>query len=491
MTSTVDRWYLTGPLGIGTTTPRAPLHVSGNDAVLNLEGANHAYIQWFPHGLSAGRKAWTGFGNVGDNNLTIANEIQGAHIVLSPTRGNVGIGTTTPQGTLQVRSLTVLSEGATAAGAWSNIGSNAFYDGNWRRVDATSAGVNLHMNADDGAGQEFRFARMEANGTNVRNIGAIGTKVSFIAEGNVGIGTIAPAARLDVAGEAYFRGNIVVGAGGNASIKTRYIDGKQTGADGFDVLCLNWATGKPVVIGSSHLPTLLDMYGDIRLQAGRTISATGRLHVSGEELLYVLNKQGMIVGKEWGGTGNLVVQGRIGVLGQPATPRTPGWGGGIRTWDLEVEGSAWCRNGWQTGPRDLAENFLSEEALEPGEVVCFHAHRESVVRSTRPNDPLVCGVVSTAPGVLLHSDPDADQAEKDRLVPIALSGRVPCRVVDENGPIRRGDLLTSSSTLGHAMRAKAIWVDGQQIYQAGTILGKALTSLEAGTGVVELFVAPA
>jgi len=345
--------------------------------------------------------------------------------------GRVGIGTTNPQGALQVKSLTVLNEGATAAGAWANFGSNAFFDGNWKRVDPARAGVNLHMNAD-GGGAEFRFMRMEGNGQ-ARNIAQLGTGASFIAEGNLGIGTTNPASRLHVAA------------------------------------------------------------GDLRLDAGRTISAPGRLHIAGDELLYVLNRNGMIVGKEWGGNGNLTVQGdvllagRIGVLGQPAAPRTGGWAGGIHTWDIEVEGSAWCRNRWETGPRDLAENYESNADLEPGDVVCFHPERDVVVLSTQPDDRLVCGVISTQPGVLLNADREMGS---ERQFPVTLCGRVPCKVVNESGPIRRGDLLTSSSTPGHAMKAEPIDLDGKAVYLSGTILGKALESFEAETGAIEIFVAP-
>jgi hypothetical protein len=238
--------------------------------------------------------------------------------------------------------------------------------------------------------------------------------------------------------------------------------------------------------------------GDLRLDATRIIYCSGRLHINGEENLYLLNRGGVIVSRAWGGNGNLTVEGavqgdmtitgRIGVNGQSPNPRTGGWGGGIHTWDLEVEGSAWSRNGWQTGPRDMAENFESEVVLEPGEVVSFHPERDSIIRSTSANDSLVCGVVSTAPGVLLNSDPDTP--DRDELAPIALCGRVPCRVVDENGPIRRGDLLTSSSVPGHAMRAEPILVDGERVYRSGTIVGKALTPHASGQGVIDIFVSP-
>lgn len=114
--------------------------------------------------------------------------------------GNVGIGASSPQTRLQVNTLTSIDEGTTAAGAWANFGSNAHFDGNWKRVDATKAGVNLHMNADDGAGQEFRFLRVEANGSNQRNLAVIGSKLTCILESNVGIGTASPGEPLEVNG---------------------------------------------------------------------------------------------------------------------------------------------------------------------------------------------------------------------------------------------------------------------------------------------------
>ena len=41
------------------------------------------------------------------------------------------------------------------------------------------------------------------------------------------------------------------------------------------------------------------------------INSGGRMHISGPELLYLLNKEGVVIGKEWGGNGNLTVQGSI------------------------------------------------------------------------------------------------------------------------------------------------------------------------------------
>jgi len=75
-----------------------------------------------------------------------------------------------------------------------------------------------------------------------------------------------------------------------------------------------------------------------------------------------------------------------------------------------------------------------------------------------------------------------------RAFPVTLAGCAPCKVTDENGPIKRGDLLTSSSTPGHAMRAKPIQMGGLEVYRPGTIIGKALDSNPSGKGIIEVFV---
>lgn len=70
-----------GYVGIGTTDPKATLDIKGtlkikgNGGVLNIEGSDHAFIQWYPDGFQAGRKAWIGYGSAHDNGLTIRNDI--------------------------------------------------------------------------------------------------------------------------------------------------------------------------------------------------------------------------------------------------------------------------------------------------------------------------------------------------------------------------------------------------------------------------------
>lgn len=67
-------------------------------------------------------------------------------------------------------------------------------------------------------------------------------------------------------------------------------------------------------------------------------------------------------------------------------------------------------------------------------------------------------------------------------IPLAMVGIVPCHVSAENGPIRRGDLLVTSSTPGYAMRGT------DRTLMVGAVVGKALQNLDTGAGVIEILV---
>lgn len=78
-----------GNVGVGTTIPRTVMHVTGNGGAFNLEGTDHAYIQYYPDGIAAGRKAYLGYPNATSNDLTIANEISGGKLTLNTNSGNI------------------------------------------------------------------------------------------------------------------------------------------------------------------------------------------------------------------------------------------------------------------------------------------------------------------------------------------------------------------------------------------------------------------
>jgi trimeric autotransporter adhesin len=55
----------------------------------------------------------------------------------------------------------------------------------------------------------------------------------------------------------------------------------------------------------------LNVQGSITIGAGQIFNSPGRMHIDGPEYLYLLNRAGVVIGKDWGGTGNLMVHGTI------------------------------------------------------------------------------------------------------------------------------------------------------------------------------------
>ncbi len=139
---------------------------------------------------------------------------------------------------------------------------------------------------------------------------------------------------------------------------------------------------------------------------------------------------------------------------------------------------------FQGGHGDIAENYKTGEALEPGDVVVISAQGGLMLTLAREgNDPSVAGVVATDPSLRLSGGlPDGEG------VPLAIAGRVLCKVDASFGPIAPGDLLTTSPTPGHAMLAQPITIGGVNIFRPGTILGKALEPCEEGTGLIQILV---
>lgn len=127
---------------------------------------------------------------------------------------------------------------------------------------------------------------------------------------------------------------------------------------------------------------------------------------------------------------------------------------------------------------DVAERIDVSESVEPGDVVELDpGHLGQYRKARQAYSQLVAGVISRAPGVTL-----ANRSMTDNQPFLALLGRVYVKVSVENGPIRPGDLLVSSSIPGYAMRC----VKAAECERA--IIGKALESLEEGTGFILMLV---
>ncbi|OAI39541.1 hypothetical protein AYO38_01495 [bacterium SCGC AG-212-C10] len=157
---------------------------------------------------------------------------------------------------------------------------------------------------------------------------------------------------------------------------------------------------------------------------------------------------------------------------------------------IDATGRGFFDNGTQTGGADFAESIRAADSgqLQPGDVLEIDPSVGYGVRkSSTANSRLLAGVYSTRPSVLAvgtHGVGDSLEGE----APVAMLGVVPTKVSAENGPIAIGDLLVTSSTPGHAMKAVPEYVGGVAIYPTGAILGKALEPLTGETGVILVMV---
>jgi hypothetical protein len=145
--------------------------------------------------------------------------------------------------------------------------------------------------------------------------------------------------------------------------------------------------------------------------------------------------------------------------------------------DVEVTGDIRL-----TGAADCAEDFEISGAsqVEPGTVMVLGSEG-ALFESWQAYDKRVAGVISGAgdykTGIVLDKQQTAGNRQ-----PVALMGKVYCKVDAQFGAVEVGDLLTSSPTPGHAMKTtdphKAV----------GAVIGKALRSLKEGQGLIPMLI---
>ena len=145
--------------------------------------------------------------------------------------------------------------------------------------------------------------------------------------------------------------------------------------------------------------------------------------------------------------------------------------------DIEVTGDVRLVNS------DCAEDFdiFGTHKVEPGTVMVL-GHEGALSESQKAYDKRVAGVISGAghykPGIVLDKQQTADNRQ-----PIALMGKVFCKVDAQFGAIEVGDLLTTSPTPGHAMKT----IDPLKAF--GAVIGKALRPLKEGQGLIPILIA--
>jgi hypothetical protein len=150
---------------------------------------------------------------------------------------------------------------------------------------------------------------------------------------------------------------------------------------------------------------------------------------------------------------------------------------------VNQSGNLTCNTLTILGGADLAEPFdISGSEIAEGAVVVIDEQNPGHLKaSVSPYDTRVAGVVSGAnginPGIQMHQQGLLEGSKN-----IALTGRVYVQADASNGAIHPGDLLTTSGKPGRAMKVT------DHAKAAGAVLGKAMTSLSEGEGVVLVLV---
>jgi len=189
--------------------------------------------------------------------------------------------------------------------------------------------------------------------------------------------------------------------------------------------------------------------------------------VSGNGLIVGTTNGPLILGTAATARINILADGKVGI------------GTAAPTVALEVNGAIKGTSIVGSVYQDFAEWVPASVDMDPGTVVVLNTeHDNQVMPSTSAYDTAVAGVVSAQPGIILGEGSPSKEM-------IATSGRVKVRVTTANGPIHTGDLLVTSNKPGIAMRSQPIDLGGgTKIHRPGTLVGKALESINDGEGEI-------
>lgn len=170
-------------------------------------------------------------------------------------------------------------------------------------------------------------------------------------------------------------------------------------------------------------------------------------------------------------------RGCVGPQPPPERHGEPGWRSRV------FDGKVVITNDVVLSNADCAEDFdvTQPDLIEPGTVLVIE-ETGALRQSCRAYEKKVAGVVSGAaghkPGIVLGR-----QDSQVNRVALALLGKVYCKVDAQCGSIEVGDLLTTSSNPGYAMKA------ADPLTAFGAVIGKALRPLDEGQGLVPMLIA--
>ena len=465
---------LQGNLGIGTAAPHHRLAISGGPPWTSyswggsLELHNAAAIGW--NANDAGQRFGMGHTNTGFYFFRTASDPGTAaspadyDMVINDV-GNVGIGILTPTSKLEIAGQDALKiTGYQPLITWKDVSNNDASG----VIQSVAGGLNLFTDSYLTKANPYAFLTLNNNG-------------------NVGIGSAQPALdRLEIVGQnalgligyqpyltfydtnaGYAKGRIqsangVLGFETEVDIVNRFPASVEISSAPNTSRLLVRAQDGLNTVGSEPFLTLTDAstgYARARIQG-----VGGSVFIHAESYITGANPRAFI--NLHSATGNVGIG--------EAFPQTK----------LDVNGTTRTKILSITGGSDMAEPFETdaEPALEPGTVMVIDAeHPGKLVISAEAYDSKVAGIVSGAGGVqaglTLHQE---GVLEGNTL--IAVTGRAYCKAEAISAPITPGDLLTTSDRAGYAMKA------ADKSRAVGTIIGKAMSALPEGTGLVLVLV---
>lgn len=405
-----------------------------------------------------------------------------------PGSGNVGIGTLTPAGKLHIEDVN-----------WSNApflikGRSGAVTGPAITVDATTGTggrkyslISTNSGAGAGGGKLAIYDDTP---------GSAGYRMVIDSDGDVGIGTTAPTTKLHVNsriaagvngstagamtffppdGFAWF--HIDNGpAGGRPAGRLRISTG---GNPGDNEMMSILQTGN-IGIGTTTPRGKLEIRGTGAGTSGVALRADNT-NASGIGILSTTNSNDANIVATNTGTGDLL-RGFSGSTAGNLVFRVTNSGRTV-TSVLEITGGSDISEQFDVTPNNAEESKVDSRALEPGMVVTIDPQNPGkLMMSTTAYDRKVAGIISGANGINTGMMMGQNGSAAAGSTPVALAGRVYCWVDASHGAIEPGDLLTTSYTPGHAMKVS------DHVKAQGAILGKAMTSLANGNGLVLVLV---
>ena len=491
-------------MGIGTATPTNRLEVSSstnNEVALAVKST-----------LGGGNAVWQGFYNSGilttrlggyDSQFSIATN--GAYSInLSPNNtvamsvisgGNVGIGDTTPDHTLDIAGNLGLNagsyinfgdvDGSTGYGIRDNGGNMEFKNssGNWTALG--SGGSTTFLALTDTPSSYTAGSILFTSGSAVTE-----DNTNFFwddANNRLGIGTTAPSAMLDLYGVnnklrfSYDVSNYVTLSADSTGALV--MDG--TGASGSKITIGSGAAEDSLTIFDGNAQDYhlgLDDTDDLfkiglggalgtndffsidnngRIGIG-TVAQTAQLHINGTAGRVSLE----VNSNETTGTNNIFMLRSDVASADDAVFR------------IQANGALFADTTATWTGADYAEYFYTKDTdLLPGETVCIdEKNSNSVKRCDRSGDVNVMGIVSSNPAVVGNYEDGREDDENYKV--IAMIGQIPAKVNDESGVINIGDSLASSSTPGYLRKAEV----------GESTVGIALERLGSGNGDIQVMI---